>query len=181
MTTTTADQLTDTIANLKDSAAAALETPDVEHLIELERYVNEVDAYVREVQQSLWASQAKAAIRSLERGEPLTEADREVIRAFIVSDAEGYLAHENNFADWQRELSRLMDDLSRRANQVDRNTIADLRGVLQDAIRLVPDIRNYLEERRRVEKFEAALDDPDKPSREMFARLLTEQLRCTNR
>lgn len=181
MSMTTADQLTDTIGNLKESAGAALGAPTVESFVELERHINEVDAYVREVQQSMWASQAKAAIRSLERGEPLTEADKEVIRAFIVSDAERYVAQENNFGDWQRELGRLMDELNRRANGVDRSSIADLRGVLNDAIRLVPDIRNYLEEQRRVEKFEAALDDPDKPSREMFARLLTEQLRSTNR
>jgi len=55
------------------------------------------------------------------------------------------------------------------------------RGVLKDAIRLVPDIRNYLEERRRVEKFEVALHTFDATSRNALARLLTEQLGSDSR
>ena len=74
-----------------------------------------------------------------------------------------------------------MDDLVQRANMTDRNTIGDLRGVLKDAIRLVPDIRNYLEERQRVEKFEQALNSLDGPSRDMLARLIKEQLSSPKR
>ena len=74
-----------------------------------------------------------------------------------------------------------MDDLCKRVNTVDRETIADLRGVLKDAIRLVPDIRNYLDEKRRVEKFEQALETLDKSSRDMLVRVLREQLRAHDR
>ena len=104
-----------------------------------------------------------------------------VIRTFLVADAESYLEHENNYGDWKRELTRLMDDLARRSNMVDRNTIGDMRGVLKDAIRLVPDIRNYLEERERVEKFDNALKTLDEASCDMLARLMKEQLRSQNR
>jgi hypothetical protein len=175
------DQVMDTISALKEAANMALSAENAEQFTDFEKHVNEVEAYVREVQQSMWANEAKNTIKNLEKDAPLTPTDQAVLRAFIVSDAERYLAHENNYGDWKRELQRLMDDLMRRANTVDRDTIGDIRGVLKDAIRLVPDIRNYLEERQRVEKFEQAINVLDGPSRDMLARLIKEQLGSSKR
>ncbi len=180
-TTIDTDQLTDTIQGLKDAAASALQHESVEDFEAFERYVSEVDTFIREVQQSLWANDAKATIRRLEKGEPITDTDREVVRTFLISDAQRYLAHENNYQDWIKELNRIVAELGRRVNTVDRNSIADMRGIIKDAVRLVPDIRNYLEEKCRVEKFERALDTPDKASRELLVRVLREQLRSGSR
>lgn len=181
MAATATDQLTELMSNFKEAAEAAIGTESAEDFSEFEKYVNEVAGFVRETQQSMWASEAKAAIKTLERGGPLTPADSDVIRTFLVSDAESYLAHENNFVHWKRELQRLADDLVRRANMVDRSTIGDLRGVLQDAVRLVPDIRNYLEERQRIKKFENGLTSLDDQSRKMLANLMREQLSSDKR
>jgi len=175
------DQLVETVQGLKEAAKSALANESAGDFEAFERYLNEVDAFVRETQQSLWADEARATLRRLEKGDPLNNQDSELIRAFLVSDAQGYLAHENNYNDWIKELKRLVDDVCKRANTVGRETIADLRGVLKDAIRLVPDIRNYLDEKQRVEKFEQALGTLDKSSREMLVRLLREQLRSTAR
>lgn len=176
MTTVATDQLTETIQQLKQAAEEALAAQNAKEFSEFERFVNEVEAFVRETQQSLWGAEAKAVIRKLERGDALQENDKQVIRTFLVSDAEHYLACENNYGDWQLELKRLMTDVSRRANMLDKDSIAELRGVLKDAIRLVPDIRNYLEERERVKKFDSALKSLDQPSRDMLAQLMREQL-----
>ncbi len=181
MPTIDTDQLTDSIHGLKDAAKNALAHESVEDFEAFERHISEVEAFVREVQQSQWANDAKGTIRRLEKGDPLTEADNELIRTFLISDAERYLAHENNYNDWLHELKRLIEEVGRRVNTVDRNSIADLRGILKDAIRLAPDIRNYLEEKRRVEKFEGALGTLDKPARDMLVRVLREQLRSGNR
>ena len=181
MTTAGTDQLSETIHNLRNSATEALANESVDDFAGFERYLNEVEAYVREVQQSFWGDEARATIRRLEKGDALTPTDHDVIRAFLVSDAQGYLANENNYGDWVRELHRLIDDLEKRVNMIDRDSIVDLRGVLKDAIRLVPDIRNFLAEKRRVEKFEQAMSTLDKTSRDMLHRVLTEQLRSPNR
>lgn len=181
MTTVAADQLTEAIQNLKVTASAALASECVQEFTDFEKYVNEVEAYVRETQQAMWADEAKATVKNLETGRPLTPADLDIIRMFLISDAVSYLEHENNYGDWKRELTRLMDDLARRANTVDRDTIGDLRGVLKDAIRLVPDIRNYLDEKQRVAKFEDAINTLDDASRKMLARLMNEQLTSTKR
>lgn len=181
MTTVTTDQLSETIHGLKDAAANALSNQSTDDFEAFERYLSEVEAYAREIQQSLWANEARATIRRLEKGEPLNNSDHELLRTFLVSDAQAYLKNENNFQDWVRELERLIDNLGTRVNTVDRQSIADLRGVLRDAIRLVPDIRNYLDEQRRVERFEQSLKSLDADSRKMLLRLLQDQLRNTNR
>ena len=181
MTTAATDQLTETIRNLHEVAQSALANESTEEFCGFEKYVNEVEAFVRETQQAMWAHEADATIKNLDDGTPLTEGDKDLIRTFLISDAESYLKHENNFGDWKRELKRLTDELVRRANVIDRDTIGDLRGVLKDASRLVPDIRNFLEERQRIQKFEAALDSLDTSSRTMLGRLIREQLKSDKR
>jgi hypothetical protein len=175
------DELTQAIHDLKQAADTALSQRSPEGFSDFERFVNEVDAYVREVQQSMWADQAKDAIKALKKGDALTPDHKDVIRTFLVSDAERYLHHENNFDDWTQELRRLMDELTSRCNVVDRNTIGDLRGILKDAIRLVPDIRNFLEEHHRVDKFEQALNSLDQQSTAMLIQLMQEQLNSSKR
>ena len=181
MTMVETDQLVETVQGLKEAAKNALANESAEDFEAFERYLNEVDAFVRETQQSLWANEAQATVRCLEKGDPLNEPDHDLIRAFLVSDADHYLALENNYNDWLKELKRLVDDLCKRVNTVKRDTIAYLRGVLKDAIRLVPDIRNYLDEKRRVEKFDQALVTLDNSSRDMLVRVLREQLRSPTR
>jgi len=181
MTSISTDQLTETVHSLKDSAEGAIKQQALEQFEALETYICEIETYVREVQQGLWANEARATIAKLEKGEQLDACDLDLLRVFLVSDAERYLVVENNYADWIAELRRLMDDLVRRAETVDRHTIADLRGVLKDAMRLVPDIRNFLDEKQRVAKFENALNNLDAASRKMLVKLLSEQLASSKR
>lgn len=174
-------QLSETILGLKDAAGNALQNQSAEDFEAFERYLNEVEGYVREIQQSFWVQDAKGTIRRLEKGEPLTDADQSLIRSFLVSDAQAYLRHENNFQDWVQELERLIANLSTRVDTIDRHSIADLRGVLKDAIRLVPDIRNYLDEQRRVERCEQAIKSMDQGSRTLLLTVLRDQLRSEKR
>jgi hypothetical protein len=181
MSTVDTAQLSETILSLKDAAGSALQNQSAEDFEAFERYLSEVEGYVREVQQSLWAAEARGTIRRLEKGDPLNDADEKLLRAFLVSDAQAYLRHENSFGGWVKELERLIADLSTRVVAADRESISDLRGVLKDAIRLVPDIRNYLEEQRRVEKCEQALKHMDAGSRTLLLSLLKDQLRSEKR
>lgn len=165
---------------LRDLCTRALENESADDFELIERRVSEFDAAARELQQAMWKDEAKATIRRLERHQPLTDADQTVLRTFLVSDAERYVALENNYRDWGQELQRLMDEITRRLASLDRESIADLRGTLKDAIRLVPDIRNYLDERRRVKLFDAGLQNLDPPTRATLARLLRDQLYSSN-
>ncbi len=179
--TTQTDQLGDTIQDLRNAADSALNSGTADDFASFERFVNEVEAYARELQQSMWGDEARTAISHLKAGKPLTADDHDVIRAFMISDAQAYLEHENDFNNWISEFKRLVTDLEKRANNIDRDTIADFRGVLKDTIRVVPDIRNFYAEKLRVQKFEEALLSLDDASRKMLAQVMTEQIRSSKR
>ncbi|UCE58664.1 MAG: hypothetical protein JSU63_14620 [Phycisphaerales bacterium] len=181
MTTVGISPLSEAVDSLNNMIEEALENGSAEQFQAVETQLSKIEAAVRELQQSMWANEAKDTIRRLEKGQDLTPIDMEVIRTFIISDAEHYLAQENNYTDWLNELHRLMDDIRDRVDHVDQNSVGELRGVLKDAIRLVPDIRNYLDEHARIEKFDLAARTLDKPARDMLAQVLKDQLRNPNR
>lgn len=181
MPVTTPHALQDIVSDLTQATGEALKHRTVSDFVALERQLAEVEAQVREVQQSLWSREAKAAMGHLEGGSPLTPADIEVIRTLFISDAEHYVRLENNVPDWCRELERLIVDVARRVNTVDRTNIAELRAVLKDAQRLVPDIRQFLEEKARIERFEQGLASPDPSARKMMAKILREVIESPRR
>ncbi len=181
MTTVDTSQLSEVISSLGQSAECALNSGSAEEFSRFERELSEISGYVRELQQAMWADEAKATLDRLEGDEPLTPVDKDVIRTFLVSDAERYVALENNYGGWVRELRRLMSDLVKRCHMVDRETIGDVRAVLGDAMRLVPDIRNYVDQKQRVERFDLAVDKLDSQSRNMLIRIIREQLHSPDR
>ncbi len=174
-------QLPDLIDNLNHAAGLALNNQCADSFLTVERQLSELDVGVRELQQAMWADEAKTALKHLQKNLPLTPQDEEVIRAFLISDAERYLTHENNYDERLEELQRLLDDMAKRATHLDREAVADLRGVVKDAVRLIPDIRNYLDERARVDRFEQGLKNLDSSSRDMLVRIMKEQLASPNR
>ncbi len=175
MTTAATSQLAECIDTLKQAGEQALAQPNVDGFIEIERYLGQVASMVREKQQAMWSREAKTAIRHLENQEPLTPEDKDVIRAFIVSDAEHYVDQENNYQDWLNEFRRLIGELVTCVNTVDRNSIGVMRGILKDANRLVPDIRNYLEEQQRIRKFDLTQGELDSQTCKLLARVLKDQ------
>ena len=59
MSTVNTAELSETILGLKDAAGSALQNQSAEDFEAFERYLGEVEGYVREIQQSLWAGEAK--------------------------------------------------------------------------------------------------------------------------
>jgi hypothetical protein len=172
-----ADEI-DTVRRLAEEAAASRACEDFETL---ERHLNRFEANVREAFQALIADHARAAIKRLRSSDPLTPTDHDVIRAFLISDAQAYLKHENDFENWLRELARLTGQIADFAHADTPDALSNLRGIVLDAIRLVPDIRNYLDQQRRVERFERALLEMDATSRKLLAELMSEQVETRDR
>ncbi len=158
---------------LRDRTADGFET--------LEHHLARFEAHVREAFQAVYASEARLAIAHLENNAPLTDADRDVIRAFLVADADAYVQHENDFENWCSELERLTGRIAEFGQAETGEALAALRGIVLDAVRLVPDIRNYLDQRRRIEKFERALMTLDNTSRRLLAQLMSEQVQSPAR
>ncbi|MBL8879415.1 MAG: hypothetical protein JNG88_09880 [Phycisphaerales bacterium] len=179
MSTFNAATFKSALDTLRQTAEGALRDRSTDEMEMVERQISRLDALAREAQQSMWAVEVRTAIRRLENNETLSEADLDVVRTFLISDAEQYLALENNFDEWVSELHRLIAEISQRCGQVDRHNIAELRGVLKDMSRLAPDIRNHLDEERRVLVFHNAVRSLDSAARKSLARLLRDQLETT--
>jgi hypothetical protein len=164
------------IGTLRLTVETAIRDRSTEDMELVERQIGKLDTMVREAQQSMWAVEVRTAIRRLENNDALSEADIEVVRTFLISDAEQYLALENNYEEWVSELYRLIDEITQRSADISRDNIAELRGVLKDMSRVVPDIRNHLDEERRVLLFHNAVRTLDGDARRSLARLLRDQL-----
>lgn len=181
MTTAATSQLAECMETLKKAGEQALSQTNVDDFVEIERYLGQLASMVREQQQAMWSREAKVAIRHLENQEPLTAEDKDVIRAFIISDAEHYINQENNYQDWLNEFRRLIGELTNVCHRIDRESIGVVRGILKDANRLVPDIRNYLEEKQRIRRFDLTQGELDPQTSKLLARVLKEQLTSDTR
>jgi hypothetical protein len=115
---------------------------------------------VRETLQRLTADSIMAVIAKLEENEPLTPEEKNFIRLWVVGDAESYAKAENNYQEWLQEFRRLADIIrgSVSTSESAENLLA-LSGILEDANRLAADLRHYLEEKDRVSRFNAAIEN----------------------
>lgn len=166
---------------LSKTAANALNDGSPEAYETLEQCANHFASMLREVQQTDLKPKVKAAIRNLQSGRELTPEETAAIRALIVGDAEHYLALENNFDDWAAELERITSEIAKTAESADEQNLANLRGMLKDATRLVPTMRAYAEEKRRVEHFDRAIHALDSANRDVLLQVLREMLDSPNR
>jgi hypothetical protein len=114
----------------------------------------------REEMQKVTSEKVKAIISKMLGDSILSSQDIECIRMWIVGDADGYMAMENDYQSWLLEYDRLTQVLSSYSNKsCSSEELLKLQGILEDALRLAADIGNYLEKKERITKFETAISD----------------------
>lgn len=133
---------------------------------------------VREEIQKTTSDRIRMIIDKLESNGRINAADLELIRLWIVGDAESYIKMENDFENWLTEFQRLQDEAAKMESyDMNEQDLFRAHGVLQDAVRLTYDIANYLENKERVQKFESAMGDGiDNDERSMMAQVLKRKL-----
>ncbi len=115
---------------------------------------------VREKLQAATAGDISTILEKLDKQELLTPAERDLVGFWLVGDAEGFTKMEADFSDWQGEFRRLTDMVESYAGQDDSpQNLVEVHGVLEDAIRVAADIAFFLEEKDRVERFNAAINN----------------------
>ncbi len=145
--------------------------------------LNKCKNIVREEFQSATSPQIKEIISKLSDQEPISDQDMDLIKLWIVGDAESYTKMENDFQGWLDEYERLRTALNDYENK--ECTAEDLlkrHGILQDATRVNYDIANFLEQKDRIQKFESAITGSlDKDGRAFLARILSDKLNSPDR
>lgn len=181
MSTTTANPLASVINGLKALTREAISTRLPEHFETLEQQICRFEATVREMQQSMLSERSKSALKNLRAGRALSEEEKSVLQSIVVGDAESYLRVENNLQDWINELQRLIGEMERLARCEDEATMSQLRGISKDAVRLMPSLRAYMEEKDRLDRFNHAMANLDEPNRQILAQVVSEMLSSPRR
>lgn len=181
MNDSVAADLTQMVHEFQTFLQSALADKTADSFESLEQRANRFDSFIREMQQVRHANEARAAIRRLEGRDALTDVDRDTIRDLVVGDAAAYLKQENNLKDWLAELQRLGQRVQELSSRADDESVRELRGVVKDAVRLLPNIRSYMEEKQRLDRFNAAIANLDADNRRLLADLLREMMSSTTR
>ncbi len=138
----------------------------------------ELHNHFREHIQELTVDEVQRVVGKLKRGEHITPEDKQQIKLWIVGDAEHYANLENNFADWQSELKRLMSVIGGfNTAKPSVEEISDLRGLLRDGERVIADIMYFLQQKDRVKNFEESTEEIDDQEREFLIRLLENKIK----
>jgi hypothetical protein len=115
---------------------------------------------VREELQAATSEGVTKILKKLANQEILNPEERNLVELWIVGDAEGYTKMENNFGQWQEEFRRLGGVFESYAGQTSSpQTLVEVHGLLEDAIRLTADISYFLEKKDRVERFRSAINN----------------------
>jgi len=102
-----------------------------------------------------------AIVEKIKNKKQISPMEKELIKMRIVGDATSYIEQENNFNDWMEEYKRLKKVLREYENEdLNLKQMLELRGIMEDAYRVISDIENYLKKKDRIERFERTLADP---------------------
>jgi hypothetical protein len=132
---------------------------------------------LREQIQATTAEQITPLISLLEADGPIGAKEMELIRLWLVGDAEYYVKTENDFSAWVAELDRLLGVLrGLRSEAVTPTTMARMEGTVRDALRVASDIAFYRQQEERVRSFQSTTDQLNRDDKQTLARLLAHKL-----
>jgi hypothetical protein len=169
MTTLTANELPTAAGEIVDASQRAMKSLLPTDFEWLESQLQRFESLVRESHQAWLQQEANQLVGRLEGNDPLTPRDTDVLRSLIVGDAQCYVALENNVEDWKAELTRLIDEVRKEANQGQAANLMMLHGLLMDAVRTAADLRNFYGHQNRLERFEQAMANLTQEDRELLA------------
>ena len=137
---------------------------------------------IRKAIEQVTAGEVAAIIGKLENNQPLNQAEKEMVKLWVVGDAEGYVKMENNFQDWLQEYRRLMDKIADWEGKTGSiRELVEVHGVIEDAVKVADDVAHYLEDRERVARCEAALSNLNAEDNKFIAGLLKSLLTSPER
>src|SRR3989339_1634542 len=123
------------------------------------------------------AGAVAAIIGKLENNQPLTEAEKQTVKLWVVGDAEGYVKMENNFQDWLKEYQRLLDIIAGWEGKTGSiQELVEGHGLLEDAVKVADAVSHYLEDRERGTRFENAMRTLNAEDNKFIAGMLKSML-----
>jgi hypothetical protein len=136
-----------------------------------------LDDELREEIQAVTAAQVTPLITKLRADGPLGPADLELIRLWVVGDAEHYVKAEGDFTGWIAELDRLIGVLRQlRTEAMTPSTLGRMEATIRDALRVSSDIAFYRQQEERIRSFQNATKSLSREDKQMLAEVLEQKL-----
>jgi len=132
---------------------------------------------LREYIQAETGTDLKLVISKLRSGRDLDAEEMELIKLWIVGDAQYYTQLENNVQEWESELKRLIAEINKYKDApASVETASYLRGLFRDGSRVITDIFYYLEQKDRIARFQEATWKTDFDDRAILVKLLEQKM-----
>jgi hypothetical protein len=143
------------------AAGTACFTKDAEWDYELlNAHVIELEELSREAIQAQLRTECEKVLDQLDKGQPLTPQQLSTVRVFIVGESEAYVKSEKEVDTWRAEIRRLFGELEQLGAIDGVDSLLQLRAICLETIRVIPDLTFYLEQKERIQKFDAATSKP---------------------
>lgn len=136
-----------------------------------------VEDNIREQIQEDSSEQMSEIIAKLAGDASINQSEMQLIRLWMLRDAESYMTMENDFPNWLREFNRLrsvLDELHRQT--ISLEVMGKLSGTIRDILRVIADISFFISEKDRVKKFEAASRELSRENKAALVEILTQKL-----
>ena len=174
------DELQNTLKETLEIATRCFESEQSDGYSVLLGQMEELESQAREAFQS--GIDPGSLQRKLKNGQPLSADELKTLELLIVGDAKYYLKYENDFEHWERELKRIVAEISQlQTANLDVDGLMHLRALCREANRFLPDISFYLEQKERSQKFaEATSGQIDQHSGKVLADIV-EQMMASDR
>ncbi len=136
-----------------------------------------LDNELREQIQAATAAPVARLIETLRADGPVGAEDLELIRLWVVGDADYYVKSENDFPAWMTEMDRLLGVLrSLGAEAMTLTVMARMEATVRDALRVAGDIVFYRQQEGRVRSFNDATARMTRADKQILAGILAQKL-----
>jgi hypothetical protein len=145
----------------------------------LQQQISALEDLARETFQARLEDMFWPILAKLEDGQGLTAAEHNILELLMVGEAKYYLRYENDVEKWRAEARRLIEAIKKQqAAGVDEiDSLMRLRALCREALRVVPDLTYYFQERERIRQFEDATRDAiDVETRRALANLIKDMM-----
>jgi hypothetical protein len=132
---------------------------------------------VREKLQLETSAAMRSIIQKLEKNQPLTPEEQSQVRLWVVGDAEGYVKMEQTLNEWLAEYKRLAGVIEDYAGRPESLLgLVDLHGILEDAAQVANNVARFLDDKERLKRFDAAINNLSATDGKLIADILRDKL-----
>lgn len=159
------------VQSLKAETSAAIHTAMAE--------VGQLNTQARETLQARLNDHLWPVVAKLENGDALAAAEQDMLQTLVVGDAKYYVKYEDNVESWKAEIERLAEAIRRlqAAGLNDLDSLMHLQALCHEAMRILPDLAFFYEEKERAHRFDEAMRSAiDRDTRRTLANLIKEML-----